>query len=80
MADLRMVTKMHNILGWLLTTHISIDVSASDRIKLDDRLRFLSKVFGAEDLFGGSEVGRLLVLGRPEAACSLVAHAFPQVG
>jgi hypothetical protein len=31
-------------------------------------------------LFGRSEVGGLLALGRPEAARSLEAHAIPQVG
>jgi hypothetical protein len=77
-----MVTKMDKISGYLLTTHIPIDI-AKVRVRLDVLLgdsQSLSKIFGAEDIFGGSEVGGSLVSGRPLALGSLEEHALPQVG
>ena len=81
-ADLRMVTKMDKISGYLLTTHIPIDVSRV-RVRLDVLLgdsQPLSNTFGAEDIFGGSEVGGSLISSRSLVLGSLEEHALPQVG
>ena len=77
-----MVTKMDKISGYLLTTHMPIDISKF-RVRLDVLLgdfQSLSGTFGAEDIFGGSEVRGSLVSSRPLALGSLEEHAFPQVG
>ena len=73
---------MDKILGYLLTTHILIDLlrlQVRPDVFLGDS-RSLSKMFGTEVIFGGSEVGDLLISGTPLALSSLEEHALPQVG